>query len=161
MWRRAVGAVEIDVGPTGRDGMAVMVGSRVAQVAPPVVHDGAVSWAAVIVIGLGLLGIVVVVAKTSDVWRRRRRERAALRGAVTDALMRNAGLAGLQLVPRVRVPFWTGTPATLVVSGPVRNADERALAMTTAREAAREVRSDVEVHDRMTVAARERRRGAA
>jgi hypothetical protein len=127
-----------------------------AQIAPAG-GDVATAWAVAVGLGLVLVGIVVLLAKVSDRWRRRRRERAVLRGTVTDALMGDAVLSGLTVVPRVRVPFWSGTPATVILSGDTRTGEERMRARTIARHAAHSVRPDVAIKDRMTIAPAGRR----
>jgi hypothetical protein len=100
------------------------------------------------VLGVGVLvAIIVGIAKLVDLARRRRRERAALRGRVTDALMRDERFAGLTLVAKVRVPFWSGSPATIRLVGVVPSGSTRMAALEAARHAAAAERRDVEVED--------------
>ena len=131
-----------------KDGM-----NALGPVASPASYPDTPGWGTAIVLGLILLGLVVALAKAIDLWRRRRRDRVYLRSTVASALMRSERLGDRTLVPRVRLPFWSGSPATVVVSGTVQTGEERELARTTAREAALTVRSDIDLLDRMTVAA--------
>ena len=95
----------------------------------------------------GCIALIVAVAKMVDLWRRRRRERAALRGVITDALLAEPRLVDSMVVAKVRIPFWEGTPATVVLTGRVPDADAHAVASRVTRAAAASVRPDVTVQD--------------
>ena len=58
------------------------------------------------VIGLAaVIALIVAVAKMVDLWRRRRRERAALPGVITGALLAEPRLVDSMVVAKVRIPF--------------------------------------------------------
>ena len=100
---------------------------------------------------LVLFALVVALAKLIDLARRRRRERAALRGRLTDALMRDQRFTGLALVPKVHVPFWSGSPARIRVVGVAPSTETRQAALEVLSQAAAAERSDVEIEDRTKV----------
>jgi flagellin-like protein len=100
---------------------------------------------------LVLFAFVVALAKLIDLARRRRRERAALRGRLTDALMRDPRFTGLPLVPKVRVPFWSGSPARIRLTGVAPSTETRQAALEVLSQAAAAERSDVEIEDRTKV----------
>jgi hypothetical protein len=112
------------------------------------------SWVGGLIAIAVLLALVVGLAKLIDLWRQRRRERAALRGMVTDALMREERLAGTTVVPKVRIPFWSSSPAAVVLTGLVPDPEAHATALRVARTAAAAVRDDVVVHDRTALSGR-------
>jgi len=58
-----------------------------------------------------LVGIGV---KLHDLRRRREAEGVPLQAQVSDALLRDPSLFGLAVTPTARVPWWSGTPVTLV-----------------------------------------------
>ena len=89
-----------------------------------------------------LLVLVVLLAKLIDLWRRRRRERAALRGAVSHAVLREERLVDTTVLPRVRIPFWEGSPASVIMTGEVPDPEARVTASRVARSAAATVRDD-------------------
>jgi hypothetical protein len=101
---------------------------------------------ALILLGAVVVGLVVL-ARLIDLWRRRRRERAALRGVVTDAVMAEERLAGVTIVPRVRIPFWSGSPVSVVLTGRVPDPEAHVTAVRVARAAAASVRTDLTFHD--------------
>ena len=113
------------------------------------------------IIGLAaLVAIVVGIAKLVDLARRRRRERAALRGKLTDALMSDERFAGLTLVAKVRLPFWSGSPARIRLVGVAPSTETRMAAVETIRRVAASERSDVEIKDKTRVIGRRGSRAA-
>lgn len=99
-------------------------------------------WAMGLIPLLVLIALVVVLAKLVDLWRRRRRERAALRGAVSDALLGERRLTDSTVLAKVRIPFWSGSPATIVLTGRASDAETHAITLRIARAAATTVRHD-------------------
>jgi len=100
---------------------------------------------------LGLLVIVGVAVKLYDRKRKRDAEAVHLQAQVSDALMRDARLAGLVLTPTAKVPTWGHGPATIELSGEVPDAAAHDTVLRVAREEAARLRSDVEIIDRLSV----------
>ena len=100
---------------------------------------------------LALLVIVGVAVKLYDRKRKRDAEAVHLQAQVSDALMRDARLAGLVLTPTASVPTWGRGPATIEISGEVPDATMRETVLRVAREEAARLRPDVEIVDRLNV----------
>lgn len=114
-------------------------------------QDAAGSTGIVILLLLGLLVIVGIGVKLYDLKRKREAEGVQLQAQISDALLRDPGLFGLAVTPTAHVPWWSGTPVHLEVVGrvPTPEARERALRLVEAE--ARQIRSDVEIADRLEV----------
>ena len=104
-------------------------------------------WVIALIALAVLIALVIILAKLTDFWRRRRRERAALRGAVIDALLSESRLADAEVVAKVRIPFWEGAPASVVLTGRVPDAEAHATALRVTRQAAALIRRDFTVQD--------------
>jgi hypothetical protein len=100
---------------------------------------------------LGLLVLVGIAVKLYDRKRKRDAEAVHLQAQVSDALMRDARLAGLVLTPTANVPTWGSGAATIEVSGEVPDAAMRDAALRIARDEAARLRSDVQIVDRLSV----------
>ena len=100
---------------------------------------------------LGLLVLVGVAVKIYDRKRKRHAEAVHLQAQVSDALMRDARLAGLVLTPTAHVPTWGSGPATIEITGEVSDPTVRDVVLRVTREEASRIRSDVEIVDRMSV----------
>ena len=100
---------------------------------------------------LALLVIVGVAVKLYDRKRKRDAEAVHLQAQVSDALMRDARLAGLVLTPSAQVPSWGSGPARIEISGEVPDAITRDTVLRVAREEAARLRADVQVIDRLSV----------
>jgi hypothetical protein len=99
---------------------------------------------------LGLLVLVGVAVKLYDRKRKRDAETVHLQAQVSDALMRDAGLAGLLLTPTAEL---RGGEAVVDVAGDVPDDAARETALRIAREEATRVRPDVRVVDKIRVRA--------
>jgi hypothetical protein len=99
---------------------------------------------------LGLLLVVGIAVKLYDWKRKRDAEAVHLQAQVSDALMRDAGLAGLLLTPTAHV---RGGEAKVEITGEVPDVGARETALRIAREEAARVRPDVEIVDRISVGA--------
>src|SRR5438094_407925 len=88
---------------------------------------------------LGLLVIVGIAVKLYDRKRKRDAEAVHLQAQVSDALMRDARLAGLVLTPTANVPTWGRGPAIIELSGEVPDGAMRDTVLRVAREGARGV----------------------
>jgi hypothetical protein len=70
---------------------------------------------------------------------------------VSDALLREPALARLPLTPTAHAPMWTGTPATIEVTGQVPTPEMKETALRLVRDEAVRIRSDVKIEDRLSV----------
>lgn len=100
---------------------------------------------------LGLLVIVGVAVKLYDRKRKRDAEAVHLQAQVSDALMRDARLAGLVLTPSARVPTWGGGPAIIEISGEALDPATHDVVLRVAREEAARLRPDVQIEDRLVM----------
>jgi hypothetical protein len=96
---------------------------------------------------------IVIVAKLLDLKKRRESQAVMLQSRVADALMREGRLGDVVVTPTVRVPFWSGRPATIELTGRVPTQDIHEAVLYIARSEARRLRSDVVIDDRITVVA--------
>jgi hypothetical protein len=94
---------------------------------------------------------IVVVAKVLDLKRKRETEAVRLQAQVSDALFREMPLGELSVTPTARVPFWSGSPATIELAGWVRTSDLHEAVLRLARSEAMHVRQDVVFNDRVAV----------
>ena len=100
---------------------------------------------------VALLIVVGVAVKLYDRKRKRDAEAVHLQAQVSDALMRDARLAGLVLTPTADVPKWGSGPATIEISGDVADAATRDTVLRVARDEAARLRPDVQIVDRLSV----------
>ena len=99
----------------------------------------------------GLLVIVGIGVKLYDLKRKRDAEAVHLQAQVSDALLRDPTLFGLAVTPTAHVPWWSGTPARLELTGRVPKAEARERAVRIVEQEARSLRPDVELVDRLEV----------
>ena len=116
---------------------------------------------------VALLGIVaafvlaiVVIAKVLDLNRKRETEAAVLQAQVSDALLRDARFGELSVTPTARVPFWSGSSATIELAGWVPTPDLHEAVLRLVRSEAMRVRQDVVLEDRIAVVSTRRVRAA-
>jgi hypothetical protein len=107
--------------------------------------------ASVIVLLLGLLVLVAAGVKLYDLKRTREAEGVHLQAQVSDALLRDPSLFGLPVTPTAHVPWWSGTPVRLEVVGRVPTSEARDRVVALVEQEARQLRSDVEIVDRLQV----------
>jgi hypothetical protein len=105
---------------------------------------------------VALLVIVGVAVKIYDRNRKRDAEAVHLQAQVSDALMRDARLAGLVLTPTARIPARRGSAAIVEISGEVPDWATHGTVLRVAREEAARLQPNVLIKDRLT-----RRRAAA
>jgi hypothetical protein len=103
------------------------------------------------VVIIGLLVLVGIAVKLYDRKRKRDAEAVHLQAQVSDALMRDARLAGMVLTPTAQMGGWSKGPVTIEITGEVPDPSSRDLVLRIARDEALRIRSDVEILDRMTV----------
>jgi hypothetical protein len=118
--------------------------------APPAAAGDGSSLALTFGLLLGLVVLVAIAGKILDLRRKREEEAVHLQAQVSDALLREAALAGLAVTPVAHVP-WRGSPATLVVSGHVPTPELREAALRIARQEAARIRPDVVIEDRLAI----------
>jgi len=99
---------------------------------------------------IGLLILVGIAVKLYDRKRKRDAEAVHLQAQVSDALMRDAGLAGLLLTPTAHL---RGREAIVEISGEVPDEIARETALRIAREEAARIRPDVRIEDHVRVSA--------
>jgi len=117
---------------------------------PPAADSGSTAIAAVVVV-LGLLVIIGLVVKLFDFKRKRESEGVQLQAQVSDALLREPSLAGLPLTPTAHIPMWTGTPATIEVTGQVPTLELKDIALRLVRDEAARTRADSQIEDRLSI----------
>ena len=117
---------------------------------PPAADSGSTAIAAVVVV-LGLLVIIGLVVKLFDLKRKRESEGVQLQVQVSDALLREPSLAGLPLTPTAHIPMWTGTPATIEVTGQVSTPELKDIALRLVRDEAARTRADSQIEDRLSI----------
>lgn len=119
--------------------------------APAAPAGDAASTAAVLGIVVGLVVLIGVAVKLFDLKRKREAEAVHLQAQISDALLREPSLFGAPITPTAHVPFWTGSPATVEMTGQVPTPQLREAALAIARSEAARVRSDVEIRDGISV----------
>jgi hypothetical protein len=112
---------------------------------------GASSAAILVLLVIGLLVIIGIGVKLYDLKRKREVEAVHLQARVSDALMREPDLINLAVTPTASVPWWSGTPARLEVTGRVPDPQMREQVLRLVEREAKQVRSDVTVVDRLQV----------
>jgi hypothetical protein len=105
---------------------------------------------AVLAVG-GLLVIMVVAVKMVDLKNKRESESAQLQAQISDALLRDRSLTRLQLIPTVRIPSWSGSPATIELKGHVPNGELKDTVLRIVREEAARVRPDFQIEDHLSI----------
>jgi hypothetical protein len=131
---------------------AVAFAQAAAPTPPPAASaegsSGAMTMIAVVV---GLLLLVGAGVKLYDLKRKRDAEAVHLQAQISDALLREQSLFGLPITPTAHVPLWSGTPATVQVTGHVPSEEAREAAMRIVRDEATRIRPDVRVEERLSL----------
>ena len=113
--------------------------------------DGGGTAIAAVIVVAGLLVVISLAVKLFDLKRKRESEAVQLQAQLSDALLREPSLAGLPLTPTVHVPMWTGTPATIDVTGQVPRPELKDLALRLVSDEASRIRSDIKIVDRLSI----------
>src|SRR5215510_12699254 len=112
-----------------------------------------------VVVALVVLAVfvaaIVIVAKLMDLKKRRESQAVLLQSRVADALMREGRLGDVVVTPTVRVPFWSGRPATIELTGRVPTQDIHEAVLSIVRSEAGRLRPDVVIEDRISLVAME------
>jgi hypothetical protein len=137
---------------------AVTTGVAHAQVARPTpiaptpntaTTSDPTGWIVATALIFGLLVAIGVVVKLYDLRRKREAESVHLQAQISDALLRDPALFGLPVAANAHVPLWSGTPATIELTGDVPDPDLRAAVLRIAELEARRIRPDIVIADRM------------
>jgi hypothetical protein len=112
---------------------------------------GGSSAAILVLLVIGLLVIIGVGVKLYDLKRKRELEGVHLQARVSDALMREPDLINLAVTPTASVPWWSGTPVRLEVTGRVPSPESRDQVLRLVEREAKQVRQDVTIADRLQV----------
>ncbi len=104
-----------------------------------------------ILVVLAVLIALGVTVKLFDLRRKREDQAVQLQARVSDALLRDQALFNLPITPTARVPFWSGSPATIEISGVVPDPEMRERVLRIARAEAERIRPDVSIEDRLAV----------
>lgn len=103
-----------------------------------------------VILVLAVLGIVAI-GKMVDLKRKREAEALHLQAQISDALLRERTLFDLPVTPTAHVPFWSGSPATIEVSGRVPTPEMRQAVLRIVGQEASRIRSDFRIDDRLAV----------
>lgn len=112
---------------------------------------GAGSMAILVFLVIGLLVVIGVGVKLYDLKRKRELEGVHVQARLSDALMREPDLISLAVTPTAHVPWWSGTPVRLEVTGRVPTPESREQVLRLADREARQIRPDVTIVDRLQV----------
>jgi hypothetical protein len=108
--------------------------------------------AATIVI-IALLVVIGVVVKLFDLKRKRSAEAVHLQAQISDALLREQNIFRLPVTPTAHVPFITGTPAVVEITGEVPSPEIKETVLRLVKNEAARIRDDVRVEDHLAVRA--------
>jgi hypothetical protein len=128
-----------------------------APLAPPGTSSPAAGGSgALIVLGVfvALLVVIGVIAKVSDVQRRREAEGLGLQARLGDVLLMDPMLHGAAITPTVHVPMRQGSPVRIEITGSVPSPEMRDRALHVMRQEATRFTQyalDVEIEDRVSV----------
>ena len=120
---------------------------------PGAASGGGGSALALILVIVGLFVIIGVGVKLYDLRRKRESEAIQIQAQISDALMREQLLYGVQITATAHTSLWRRSPATIEVAGSVPSPQARETALRIARTEAVRVRSDVQIEDRIAVVA--------
>jgi hypothetical protein len=126
-------------------------GAQATAPAPPAADTGAWGTMSAVLVLAALIVAVAFAVKLIDLRRKRTAEAVHLQSLLSDALLRDERLHGTTVTPTVRVPFWSGSPATVALTGHVGDEAQRETALEVVRAEATRLRPDVVVEDRLGV----------
>jgi hypothetical protein len=117
----------------------------------PAAEAGNGGWIVAGILVLGLLVVIGALVKIYDLRRKRETEAVHLQAQISDALLRDPNFFGLPVAATAHVPFWSGTPVAIELTGEVNDPHQRFAVERIARDEARRIRPDIEVVDHLTV----------
>ncbi len=115
----------------------------------------------VVLVIIGLIAVLGIAVKASDLRRKRTDAAVALQGRIADALLADPTLGHQPIVATAHTPLWGRAPVTLEVSGPVPSAELREAAMSLVIREAFNSGLRFRVEDRIVVDPRMSRAAAA
>jgi hypothetical protein len=115
----------------------------------------------VVLVIIGLIAVLGIAVKVSDLRRRRTDAAVALQGRIADALLADPALGHQPIVATAITPFWGRSPVILEVGGPVPSAELREAAMSLVIREAFNSGLRFRVEDRIVVDPRMSRAAAA
>ena len=89
--------------------------------------------------------------KLYDLTRKREAEAVHLQAQISDALPREPALFAVPVTATADVPLWSGTPATIVLSGQVPSRELHDAVLRIVRQESARIRPDVVITDRIVV----------
>jgi hypothetical protein len=111
-------------------------------------------WGGTVILGLTLLAllvILVVVTRFYDRRRKREAEAIGLQSRLSDALLMDRALQSASVTPTVHAPMWRRSPLIVEVHGDVPTAELRDAVLRVVQREATQLRSDVEVEDKLLI----------
>ena len=115
--------------------------------------SGSGGYVAATIVIIALLVVIGVVVKLFDLKRKRSAEAVHLQAQISDALLREQNVFRLPVTPTAHVPFLTGTPAVVEISGEVPSSEMKETVLRLVKNEASRIRDDVRVEDRLAVKA--------
>jgi hypothetical protein len=140
-------------------GIAAPASAQSQSAMPEGASSGWMAISGVIMLVLVLVAVGVAV-KAFDLKRRRESEAVLLQAQLSDALLRDPSLAGLLVTPTAYVPYWSGSPATVVLEGRIPSNDLREPVLRVIEREAARIRPDVVIEDHVAVVPEVARRAA-
>ena len=98
--------------------------------------------------------VILGIRELYDRQRRREFEAVLLQAQISDALLHDRLLYGVQIMATARAPFWRRSPATIEIAGQVPSPQARETALRIVRAEASRIRPDVQIEDRLAVVPR-------
>ena len=118
----------------------------------PMGSDGSASTIIAFAILALLIVAIVVLAKYMSARKKRQEEAVVLESQLSDALLREVQLRGLQIVPRSHIDGWRHPQLTIEIVGEVPTPEARETVMQIARNEVRRLRPDVAPVDHLFIA---------
>ena len=115
--------------------------------------SGSGGYVAATIVIIALLVVIGVVVKLFDLKRKRSAEAVHLQAQISDALLREQNVFRLPVTPTAHVPFLSGSPAVIEVSGEVPSPEIKETVLRLVQNEASRIRDDVRVEDRLAVKA--------
>jgi len=98
-----------------------------------------------------LLVLVIATAKIIDLKRKRDADALRVQALLSDALLRERGLAALAVTPSAHTPLWRGSPVVISVSGIVPSKEDRQTILQFVNAEAARIQTDFRVEDLLVI----------
>ena len=149
---RVLAAIVDSIG-TGQAWAQTPTAPSAPSAAPGAAASGSGGYVAATVVIIALLVVIGVVVKLFDLKRKRSAEAVHLQAQISDALLREQNVFRLPVTPTAHVPFLSGSPAVIEVSGEVPSSEIKETVLRLVQNEASRIRDDVRVEDRLAVKA--------